>query len=85
MIILKTWFIHRMILLKNVKKYNGHLFLLSDEAACVWKMDLATNKILKTYTFNILNAEGLCFEADGGMWILSDAEQKIYQFEKRQW
>ena len=65
--------------------YNGHLFLLSDEAACVWKMDLATNKILKTYTFNILNAEGLCFEADGGMWILSDAEQKIYQFEKRSW
>ena len=39
----------------------------------------------QTYTFNILNAEGLCFEADGGMWILSDAEQKIYQFEKRQW
>lgn len=65
--------------------YNGHLFLLSDEAACVWKMDLASNKILKTYTFNILNAEGLCFDADGGMWILSDAEQKIYQFEKRPW
>ena len=65
--------------------YNGQLFLLSDEAACVWKMDLATNKILKTYTFNILNAEGLCFDADGGMWIMSDAEKKIYQFEKRQW
>jgi len=65
--------------------YKGQLFLLSDEAACVWKMDVATNKILKTYTFNILNAEGLCFDADGGMWIMSDAEQKMYQFEKRSW
>lgn len=65
--------------------WNNSLFLLSDEGSCLYKVSYPEFTIQATYALPIVNPEGLCFGTDGTLWILSDAEHKVYQFEAKSW
>lgn len=60
--------------------YNGALFLLSDMDQCVFLCDPVTYEVKDKYKINILNPEGLAFDKDGKMIIVSDALERIYFF-----
>jgi uncharacterized protein YjiK len=65
--------------------WNNSLFLLSDEGSCIYKVSYPDYTIQNKYTLPIINPEGMCFGPDGTLWILSDAEHKVYQFEAKSW
>ncbi|UII27363.1 SdiA-regulated domain-containing protein [Fulvivirga maritima] len=60
--------------------YNGYVWLLSDEDRSIFKLDANTYKVLSQWEIPVLNPEGLAFDADGNIIVVSDAMQKIYYF-----
>jgi uncharacterized protein YjiK len=60
--------------------YAGALWLLSDEGHCIYKVNPADFSIEKTWNLNIINPEGIAFNAKGELLILSDDRQMLYTF-----
>jgi len=61
--------------------YNDFLWILSDEDMTVFKLDPNSYKVLAKWKLPVLNPEGLTFDKDGNMVVLSDDLQKIYYFQ----
>lgn len=61
--------------------YNGALYLLSDEEHCVLRLN-DDYSIAQRYDLPILNPEGLCFQPDGSLLVVSDDLQTLYHFPK---
>jgi len=61
--------------------YNGFLWLLSDERRLIYKYSLPDYKILQIYSIPVVNPEGIAFDTDGKLLILSDDRQTIYYFD----
>ncbi len=61
--------------------HQGHLWLLSDEDRMVFKCDAEGQKILSSWKLDVLNPEGLCFDASGKMYVVSDDRALLYIFQ----
>lgn len=61
--------------------YNDHLWVLGDEAMTVYKLNPNTYEVLKSWSVPIINPEGLTFDLQGNMLILSDDMQLLYYFK----
>ncbi len=62
--------------------WNGALYVLSDEDACIFRLNPQTYAVEQKYTLVILNPEALCFLPDGTFRIASDLMQAFYFFPK---
>ena len=60
--------------------YKGELWLLSDEDQALFRCDPETYKVREKININVLNPEGLDFDAAGKAVITSDELQRIYFF-----
>ena len=61
--------------------YNQKLFILSDEEHCIIELD-QDYKEVKRYSVNIINPEGLCFDSQGNVIIVSDNMESIFYYKK---
>jgi uncharacterized protein YjiK len=64
--------------ISSARWYNNKIYLLSDEDRVVLECDPNTYRIEKKLNINILNPEGIAFNAQGNIIITSDDLQKIY-------
>ena len=62
--------------------YNGFLYLLSGKEETIYKCDPLTYKPTASYKINVLNPEGLTFDALGRVYVVSDDLQRIYFFNR---
>lgn len=60
--------------------YQNNLYVLSDEEATVYKVDLQKHTIINAWQVPIINPEGLCFNKQGEMMIISDDMGKLFVF-----
>jgi len=60
--------------------YNGSFYLLSNKDNTLYLCDASTYEVKKTYKLNIINPEGLAFDAGGRVIVTSDDMQSIYLF-----
>jgi uncharacterized protein YjiK len=60
--------------------HNDLLYALSDEDQMVIEMDPLTYKVIQKWKVPVTNPEGICFDPNGNLVVLSDMEQKIYKF-----
>jgi uncharacterized protein YjiK len=61
--------------------YNQKLYILSDEEHCIIELD-QDYKEVKRYSVNIINPEGLCFDSQGNVIIVSDNMESIFYYKK---
>lgn len=61
--------------------YNDHLWLLGDEEMTVYKLNPKTYEVLNSWKIPVVNPEGLTFDQNGNMLILSDDMQLLYYFK----
>jgi len=61
--------------------FNDHVWLLSDEDRTVFKLDPNNYKVLSKWILPIINPEGLAFDLEGNMIILSDDMELMYYFK----
>ncbi|MNT40712.1 SdiA-regulated [compost metagenome] len=61
--------------------YKDHLWILGDEDMTVYKLDPLTYKTLNQWKLPIINPEGMAFDKNGDLVILSDDMQKMYYFK----
>ena len=60
--------------------HDNNLYVLSDEQATVFKINPADYSILKSWKVPVNNAEGISFNAQGQMMIVSDDMGKLFIF-----
>jgi uncharacterized protein YjiK len=60
--------------------HNGSLYILSDEAHTVYKVDPTTYSILAQWPVMVTNPEGICFNSKGELIILSDDRAMFFTF-----
>ncbi len=62
--------------------YNGDMYLLSNLDETIFKCDPITYAIKEYYKIDVLNPEGIAFDADGNVSVTSDDLRRIYFFKK---
>ena len=62
--------------------YSNNLWIVSDQSKTISKCTL-TGKVLKSYSINITQAEGIAI-SNNKIYVISDAEAKLYIFKKPQ-
>ena len=67
--------------MSGARWYKGDLYLLSNLDETIFKCDPVTYAIKEYYKINVLNPEGLAFDAEGNVSITSDDLQRIYFFK----
>lgn len=61
--------------------YKDHLWLLGDENMTVYKLNPKTYQVLNSWKIPVVNPEGITFDADGNLLIISDDMQMLYYFK----
>lgn len=61
--------------------YKGAMYLVGDKDRVIIKCDPTTYAVLEYYNIDVLNPEGLTFDAYGNMSMTSDDLQRIYFFK----
>lgn len=64
--------------ISSARWHNGYLYLLSDEDRSVYKCDPDDYTVIRSWQTNILNPEGIAFDREGGMVIVSDDLQRLH-------
>ena len=67
--------------MSGARWYNGDMYLLSNLDACIIKCDANTYEAKEYYKINVLNPEGISFDAGGNVSITSDDLQRLYFFK----
>jgi len=67
--------------MSGARWYNGSMYLLGDLDEVIFKCDPVTYAIQETYKIDVLNPEGIAFDAEGNVSITSDDLQRIYFFK----
>ena len=65
----------------DARWYNGDIYLLGSLDETIFKCDPITYEVKEWYKIDVLNPEGLAFDADGNVTITSDNLQRIYFFK----
>ncbi|MFN3908085.1 MAG: SdiA-regulated domain-containing protein [Flavobacterium sp.] len=60
--------------------YKDNLWILSDEDRTIFKCDPQNYKVLESWKIPVVNPEGIVFNQNGELLILSDDRQKLYFF-----
>ncbi|WP_326984384.1 SdiA-regulated domain-containing protein [Chryseobacterium sp. MYb264] len=61
--------------------YHDHLWILGDESMTLYKLDPNTYEKLAEWKLPIVNPEGMTFDRQGNLVILSDDMQTMYYFK----
>ena len=61
--------------------YKDHLWLLGDEDMTVYKLNPKNYQVLNSLKLPVVNPEGLTFDTNGNLLILSDDMQLLYYFK----
>ena len=67
--------------MSGARWYKGNIYLLSNLDETIFKCDPLTYDIKEYYKIDVLNPEGLAFDADGNVSVTSDDLQRIYFFK----
>ena len=67
--------------ISGARWYKGYIYLLSNLDETIFKCDPVTYEIKEYYKIDVLNPEGLAFDANDNVSITSDALQRIYFFK----
>ncbi|MDB5284673.1 MAG: hypothetical protein JWO06_3748 [Bacteroidota bacterium] len=67
--------------LSSVTYYNNFLWLLSDEDHEVLKVNPDDYSILGRWKLPVINPEGICFDNDGNLLIVSDDMSELFKFK----
>lgn len=67
--------------LSAVTYHNEYLWLLSDEKHEVLQVNPSDYSIIKHYNVPVNNPEGICFDENGDLVILSDDMSKLFKFK----
>jgi len=67
--------------MSGARWYKNELYLLSSKDECIIKCDPSTYAPIEYYKINVLNPEGIAFEAEGNVYITSDDLQRLYFFK----
>lgn len=65
----------------SIYYYNDFIYILSDEDQMVFRLDPNTYKILNKWRIPVTNPEGMAFDKQGNLVVLSDFEQMIFKFQ----
>ena len=65
----------------SARWYKGAMYLVGDKDRVIIKCDPVTYKVQAYYKINVLNPEGLAFDAAGNVTMTSDDLQRIYFFK----
>lgn len=60
--------------------HAGSLWLLGDESRKLYQLSLPSYRIERIYALPIVNPEGLAFDTEGRLLVLSDDRQTVYYF-----
>ena len=60
--------------------YNDHLWVLSDEDRTIFKMNPKTYAVLDSWKLNVVNPEGIAFDKEGNLYIISDDMERLYKY-----
>lgn len=60
--------------------HQGALWLLGDESRKLYKLNIPSYTIEKTFALPVINPEGLAFDVEGRLLVLSDDRQTVYYF-----
>ncbi|MCC7430583.1 SdiA-regulated domain-containing protein [bacterium] len=60
---------------------ENKLYILSDKSSKLVILDLKTNKT-QNFSFPVKNAEGVCLDSEGNLWISNETENRLYKFTK---
>jgi uncharacterized protein YjiK len=61
--------------------YNDFMYALSDEDQTVFKLDPITYAVINKWKIPVTNPEGMAFDKQGNLVIVSDFEQTIFKFK----
>ena len=67
--------------MSGARWHNGYMYLLSNLDETILECDPITYEIKEYYKIDVLNPEGIAFDADGNVSITSDDLQRIYFFK----
>ncbi len=67
--------------MNGARWYKGDLYLLSSLDETIFKCDPETYSVKEYYKINVLNPEGMAFDADGNVSVTSDNLQRLYFFK----
>lgn len=62
--------------------YKDYIYVLSDEQETVFKINPGDFSVLNRWKIPVINPEGICFDAEGKMLIVSDDMGKMFVFNK---
>lgn len=62
----------------GVTFYNNHLWVLSDEDRTIFKLNPKTYTVVDSWRLNVVNPEGIAFDKEGNLYILSDDMERMY-------
>ena len=66
--------------INGARYYKGQIYMVSSGGSCVYRCNPNNYRPDKKYLVKILNAEGVAFDDEGKMFITSDNEQKLYNY-----
>ena len=67
--------------MSGARWYKGDMYLLGNLDETIFKCDPNTYEVKEWYKINVLNPEGLSFDANGNVSITSDDLQRLYFFK----
>lgn len=67
--------------LSSVTYHDNFLWLLSDEDETVYKVNPADYTIIDQWKIPVINPEGICFDANGNLIIVSDDMSTLFKFK----
>ncbi len=67
--------------INGARWYNGDIYLLSSADDCIFKCDANTYEPKCSYNIDMINPEGLAFDANGNVRVTADATQRLYFFK----
>lgn len=65
----------------SISYYNNFIYILSDEDQMVFRLDPVTYRILNKWKIPVTNPEGMTFDRQGNLVVVSDFEQMIFKFQ----
>ena len=67
--------------ISGARWYQGAMYLIGNKDRIIFKCDPVTYKVQEYYNIDVMNPEGMAFDADGNVSITSDDLQRIYFFK----
>jgi len=80
--VLEKYPFHEARNMAGARWHKGQMYLLSSLDEAIFKVDPLTYKVIAKYKINMLNPEGLAFDAHDNIKVTSDDLQRMYFYNK---